>query len=337
MPQQAEALLRLLGEPRGRAAYLAAVERWAEREQPGLEDETAEESRRKRIHELARTSRTFLVRFFRAWDGIPERATLAGHITAARSFFDDMGIARAAGPGDRVALELFWSEVDAWLTRPGCAGRTMDRRTFLRRLAALAGSAGLPRSTGVRGRVRALSAPQTRHLQSDYRFVLGLGERSFPQLSNEPSLLDDADREALNRAGTVLPLAGDPLADEMLLFYQVVSGARKQLVLSYPAVDERGQDMLPGSFLAMVRDCFDENAIPVERRTMLLDRRPEDVPLSPAEYRVAVAAAWPKGSPAAGGRPARHRLTDAARLVRAAASLRSRLWTRDGVLSRSAF
>src|SRR5262249_31133409 len=46
LPQRAEALLRLLGEPRGRDAYLAAVQRWAERQQPGLEDEQAEEQRR---------------------------------------------------------------------------------------------------------------------------------------------------------------------------------------------------------------------------------------------------------------------------------------------------
>jgi ATP-dependent helicase/DNAse subunit B len=316
MVQQAEALLRLLGEPRGRAAYLAAVERWAEREQPGLEDETAEESRRKRIHELAGKCRAFLIRFFRAWDSLPQRATLAEHVAAVRSFAGDLGVAQAALPDDQAGLDLMSREMDAWLARPGCAERTIDRRTFVRRLAALAGSTGLPRSPGGPGRVRALSAGQARHLQSDHRFVLGLGERSFPQLNAEPSLLEDADREVLNRGGTIVPVRGDPLADEMLLFYQVVSGARQRLVLSYPAVDERGQEMLPGSFLLAVRDCFNEGAIPVERRTMLLDRRPEDIPLSLAEYRVAVAAAWPEGSRHL-EEDLRATLTDAAKLVRA--------------------
>ena len=38
----AEVLLRLLGEPRGREAYLEAVRRWAEQPRAGLEDEQAE-------------------------------------------------------------------------------------------------------------------------------------------------------------------------------------------------------------------------------------------------------------------------------------------------------
>jgi ATP-dependent helicase/DNAse subunit B len=293
---QAEALLRLLGEPRGRTAYLAAVARWAEREQPGLEDEAAEESRRKRIHELARKCQAFLERFFHVWNSVLDRATLERQVAAARNFADDLGIARACGARNLAALASFWSEVDTWLSRPRCAGRTIDRRTFLRRLTAVACSTVLPRSSGTSGHVRILPAEQARHLQTDYLFVLGLGERSFPRMNPEPTLLDDADRAALDQTGAILPPAGDALPGEMLLFFQVIAGAREQLVLSYPAVDERGQQMLPASFLLAVRDCFTERAIPVERREMLLDRRAEDTPLSSAEYRIAVAAAWPEGS-----------------------------------------
>jgi ATP-dependent helicase/nuclease subunit B len=52
IPQRAEMLLRLLGEPRGRNAYLTAVTSWAEKQEPGLEDEQAEESIRRRKHKL---------------------------------------------------------------------------------------------------------------------------------------------------------------------------------------------------------------------------------------------------------------------------------------------
>ena len=51
---------------------------------------------------------------------------------------------------------------------------------------ALASSASLPRTTSGPGRVCALSATSARHLDSDYRFVLGLGERSFPRSGDEP-------------------------------------------------------------------------------------------------------------------------------------------------------
>ena len=59
------------GEPRGRDAVLHAVQRWAEQQQPGLEDEQAEESRRRRTHELAKECGDFVHRFFRAWDDAP--------------------------------------------------------------------------------------------------------------------------------------------------------------------------------------------------------------------------------------------------------------------------
>ena len=109
MPQLAEALLRLLGEPRGREAYLAAVERWAEREQPGLEDEAAEESRRKKIHELAGRCLPFLQRFFRAWDEAPERASPGDHVAWLHRFADDLGIIGAR----RTPTALPWTNSGA--------------------------------------------------------------------------------------------------------------------------------------------------------------------------------------------------------------------------------
>src|SRR5207244_4163974 len=75
LPELSEALLRLLGEPRGREAYLSAVHRWSEQIQEGLEDEQAEESRRRRTHDLAKRCYPFLRRFFRAWDRAPDRAS----------------------------------------------------------------------------------------------------------------------------------------------------------------------------------------------------------------------------------------------------------------------
>ncbi|HKB38873.1 MAG TPA: UvrD-helicase domain-containing protein, partial [Gemmataceae bacterium] len=91
IPQLAEALLRLLGEPRGREAYLVAVRRWAERLPTGLDEEQAE-SRRQRTHELARKCSPFLERFFHSWDQMPQLAPLAEHISWVRSFASDLGL-----------------------------------------------------------------------------------------------------------------------------------------------------------------------------------------------------------------------------------------------------
>jgi ATP-dependent helicase/DNAse subunit B len=317
LPQKAEALLRLLGEPRGREAYLRAADRWAQQQQPGLEDEQAEESRRRRTHDLARECAPFLHRFFRAWDGAPDRAPLAEHASWLERFAADVGVAEAAAARgrDHAALVLLFEELDRWQAEG--PARPVDRKTFLRRLAALANAAGLPRTHRGPGRVRVLSAAQARHLGPEYLFVVGLGERGFPRLTPPPSLLDEGERQALAPAGLPQSGAADLLAEEMLLFYQVITRARRGLVLSYPAVDERGHALLPGSFLSGVLACFREGSVPAERRSMLIEGYDRDTPLSAAEYRVRVAAAWQQGGAArqlAGDLGAN--LADAADLVR---------------------
>jgi ATP-dependent helicase/nuclease subunit B len=284
VPLRAEALLRLLGEPRGREAYLSAAARWAEQPQPGLEDEGPEESRRRRTHELAARCLPFLARFFRAWDEAPDRAPPAEHVTWLRAFADDLGISRAAGEdsSDSPALASLWDELGRWQAR---GGRPLDRPTFLAHLGTLAAGAGLPRTPRGPGRVRLLSASQARHLSVPHLFVLGLGERSFPRPSPPPSLLDDPGREALG-----LPAPADPYAAEMLLFYQLVTRATRRLVLSRPACDEKGQELLPSPFLLAALACFAPGAVPVERRRMLLDGYGRDTPLSMPELRVRAAA-----------------------------------------------
>jgi RecB family exonuclease len=69
-------------------------------------------------------------------------------------------------------------------------------------------------------------------------------------------------------------------------------------VLSFPAVDERGQELLPSSFLQAVRDCFDQETLEKRtlRRRMLIEGYRDDIPLSPAEVRVRVAAGWWSGA-----------------------------------------
>jgi len=288
-PEQAEILLRLLGEPRGRDAYLLAVRRWAEQQQPGLEDEQAEESRRRRTHELAQACRSFLQRFFQSWDAAPAKTSVAEHIAWLRGFAEDMGFVQTASeePRDRAAQYRLWDEAAAWSNRDGAT--IFDRRTFFRRLNAIAAEAGLPRTSFGPGRVRVLSANLSQQLHAPHVFVMGLGERSFPRLTAAQSLLDDTERQQLRDAGLYLSGTDNSLAAEMLLFYQVVTSARRHLTFSYPAVDERGQPLLPSSFLAAAIDCFAPGAIKTEKRQMLLTGFETDLPLSLAEYRVRLA------------------------------------------------
>ena len=128
---------------------------------------------------------------------------------------------------------------------------------------------------------------------------MGMGERGFPRLNAPEPFFDEAERQALRQAGLDISCMSDLMAEEMLLFYQIVTRAQRRLVLSYPAVDERGQALLPSSFLSAVLDCFDSGTVPVERRSMLIEGYDRDEPLAPAEYRVQLAMSFsrdPKGS-----------------------------------------
>jgi ATP-dependent helicase/nuclease subunit B len=294
--QRSEALLRLLGEPRGREAYLRAVRRWAENPLPGLEDEQAEESRRQRIHELARECRPFLERFLHGWDGAPGRAPLPEHVAWLHRLAENLGITRTAAldSRDQAALTRFLEELDRWLALEQLlhgeqAPPTLDRAQFDRLLHVLALQAGLARTPRGPGRVRILSALLARGLETPYVFLLGLSERNFPQLVPPESLLDEQERQGFKQAGLDFPSLSDLLPREMLLFYQITTSATHRLTLSYPAVDERGQDLLPSSFLATLLDCFEPGAVPTERRNMLIEGYASDRPLSPAEYRVQAA------------------------------------------------
>jgi ATP-dependent helicase/DNAse subunit B len=129
---------------------------------------------------------------------------------------------------------------------------------------------------------------------------MGLGERSFPRLTAPEPLFDEQERQSFKQAGLEFAGVSDRLPDEMLLFYQVVTRARRRLVLSYPAVDSKGQALLPSSFLHLLLQCFAPGAIPVERRNMLIERYEKDPPLALVEYRVQVAAAGPDAVPSAG-------------------------------------
>ncbi len=119
LPQRSEVLLRLLGEPRGREAYLSALKSWGEKPEAGLEDEQAEESVRRRKHLLAKECGSFLRRFFQAWEAAPVKAMLNEHLAWLRSFADDVGISQAANEDarDTAALDLLWHEGGEWCER----------------------------------------------------------------------------------------------------------------------------------------------------------------------------------------------------------------------------
>jgi ATP-dependent helicase/DNAse subunit B len=163
---------------------------------------------------------------------------------------------------------------------------------FSRLLTLVATEAGRARTPRGPGRVRVLSAEGARHLTADHVFLLGLGERSFPRLAQASPIYDEQERQVFKAAGLDFPCLGDRRPEEMLLFYTLLTRAQRRLVLSYPAVDDQGQALLPSSFLADLFTCFEENSLPVRKQRLLIEGYGREQPLSPAELRVRVAAQW---------------------------------------------
>jgi ATP-dependent helicase/nuclease subunit B len=289
----AEILLRLLGEPKGKDAYLRAARQWAAEQGAGLEDEAAEESRRRRKHELAKRCLPFLEQFFAAWNSMPEKEYLPAFVEWLRTFASDLGLMREAERTDAASWERFWSDLEGWAGQEKhLHGQSPPhtRETFQKLLGILAASIGIARGAAGPGRVRVVPPEQARHVDCDQLFLLGLGERSFPAVGGSDPLFDDGDRLAFRTAGLEIRCATDRLPDEMLLFYQLVTRPRRRLVLSRPAVDDAGQQLLPSSFLTAAVVCFAPDTVPVERRRMLIEGFDRDRPLGSAEYRVRWAA-----------------------------------------------
>src|SRR5262249_13190540 len=151
----------------------------------------------------------FLQRFFRAWDDAPLAGSFAEHVAWLRRFAVDLGIQRSAEEmnSDRASLQRFWDELNQWcrLDVALTGERARERGPVGRMLAALAAQPVLPRSPRGPGRVRVLSAELARNLDVPYLFLMGLGERSFPDLSAPDPVFDEAERKSLKSAGLDLP------------------------------------------------------------------------------------------------------------------------------------
>jgi len=140
------------------------------------------------------------------------------------------------------------------------------------------------------GRVLILDAAQVRNLEIPYLFLAGLNETSFPHSQNNDCLYNEAERRQLNEMGLALGHQSSRSQDEMLLFYGVVTRARRQLVLSYPAVSADGQPLFSSPFLPVLMGLFEPDALRLEHVGRL-----DPVPLpeqivTPADFRLIATA-----------------------------------------------
>ncbi len=89
--------------------------------------------------------------------------------------------------------------------------------------------------------------------------VLGANDGAFPTVPGEDSILNDDDREWLEKCGVRV---GTPrrqrVLDESLLFYIAVTRAREALIVTYPESTEDGSALRPSPYLAAMQTACPE-------------------------------------------------------------------------------
>ena len=106
--------------------------------------------------------------------------------------------------------------------------------------------------------VNVIDALEARQWELPVVFVGGLLEQWFPRQARENLFLKDKERwELRDSTGADLrELQKNTVEEERFLFYIALTRAKEKLVLSYPAMDSRGNRNIPSFFLRGVRKLF---------------------------------------------------------------------------------
>ncbi|MFZ1935805.1 MAG: PD-(D/E)XK nuclease family protein, partial [Thermoguttaceae bacterium] len=200
---------------------------------------------------------------------------------------------RLFGDGDRRAWERLMKALDEGEALAGWLKRRppeLDRRAAFEALVDIIGSDRIGSTGDEAGYVRVLSAESVRSLRIPYLFLAGLSEKAFPAPDREDRLYSEAEQVRLIDAGLPLVARSERTREEMLLFYEAATRATKRLYLSYPALDESAQPLLPSPFLSEVEEVFGAGAIPRCEQNDLSPIPPEDELFCPFDFRVKAVA-----------------------------------------------
>lgn len=200
-------------------------------------------------------------------------ATLAREFGFDRAPLDESVALDASTPEDdrhfgaALAALLFDAARAEKLSGVECVPVTL--REFVSELTDLLNHQRLAPRQREEGRVRVLSAEQVRNLDVPYLFLAGLTESSFPRHRGDDCLYGEGERRELNRLGLALGNRALRAQEELLMFYGIVTRARKQLVLTYPSGTPNGQPLSPSPYLAALIELFDPKVFQSGREEQL--------------------------------------------------------------------
>jgi len=230
-------------------------------------------SRRESLSDLARRAAPLLNRLSRSLERLRRAHTLADWADVLAAVAADHGWIQATiGTNDPLAasetrdLDLLQrilrtaAEADEKLAGAN-PPRKMALPEFATELRDLLSHETLSAPPEPGGCIRILSMEQIRNLDVPHLFMMGLTENSFPMSRADDCLLGESERQDFIARGIALRHRLSHHADEMLLFYSVVTRARHSLTLSYPAVNSKGQPVFPSPYVAALTSLFQPEAI----------------------------------------------------------------------------
>lgn len=272
-----ERTIRHLQIPHGREPLLAAVETLAMSSpaEIGADDPFAEnKNRRNRLRTDALLALPVLRRLAETFDKLPRRATVGAWAEALESLARETGLWRrmhdveehplVSQPGrtvaeNRAAWNVFVEALasgDELAELLGDEPPVLNRTALRNRIETLIESEQLPGDLDETGRVRVLSVATARSLSVPHLFLADLTEKSFPKPDGSGRLYSDVEYQQLAKHGLPLKSTIDRQRDEMLLFYEAVTRASQRLYLSYAALNEKAEALLPSPYLAELRQLF---------------------------------------------------------------------------------
>jgi ATP-dependent helicase/nuclease subunit B len=264
----AERAVRSLQIPSGAQKLIGALGRRSERLARQLATFSGDDPRRPRRlqQELAdaQGATALLSRLREALAALPTRASQSQWAEALEQLAGEIGMLRVIELGEQ---DIARRDQDTWrcllsglrdggalFEKIGEQPPELTAAEFVELLLDLLRWQRLPRRDDGVGRVRVLSAASVRALQVPYLFFAGLSERAFPSPDRQDRLYSDGEYRQLRQRSPdlPLPLRQERHQEEMLLFYEVLTRATRQIWLSYPALDAKAEPLLPSPYLREV-------------------------------------------------------------------------------------
>jgi ATP-dependent helicase/DNAse subunit B len=258
--QSAEWLVRELQFADGREQLLTRVERLAANQTPPAQ---LSETLAQRVS-AAQTALPLFQLLAKSLDDLPRAATPNDWCLALARLISQLGISEAMDTAAWRALETHFAaleRLDTWLDSPP---RQLSRRDVISAVIDLSKHESLSPEHDDVGRVRVVAAPAVRTMSAKHLYLAGMSEQSFPAPERPGQLGADGEYRFLERATdqawAAIASQGPPPAtrsqEEMLLFYEVLSRAEQSLTISYPALDDKAQDLPPSPYVLEIQRVF---------------------------------------------------------------------------------